>query len=50
VETANLVLPIWCGIEKADLYDYSPTLVNRLGVKWERGLQEVVREIHRALS
>ena len=29
---------------------YSRTLVNRLGVKWERGLQEVVREIHRALS
>jgi hypothetical protein len=50
VETANLVLPIWCGIEKADLYVYSPTLLNRLGVKWERGLQEVVREIHRALS
>jgi hypothetical protein len=49
LEGTNLVLPIWCGIDKSDLYDYSPTLLNRVGVKWERGLQEVVREIHRVL-
>ena len=42
LEGTNLVLPIWCGIDKSDLYEYSPTLLNRVGVKWERGLQEVV--------
>jgi len=49
LEGTNLVLPIWCGIDKTNLYEYSPTLLNRVGVKWERGLQEVVRGIHRAL-
>jgi hypothetical protein len=50
LEGKNIVLPIWCGIDKAELYEYSPTLLNRLGSKWERGLEEVVREILRVLG
>jgi hypothetical protein len=50
LEETHLVLPIWCGIGKNDLYDYSPALLNRVGVKWDRGLQEVVRQIHRSID
>jgi hypothetical protein len=49
LERVNLVLPIWCAIDRSEVYEYSPMLLNRVGVKWELGLQDVVREIHRAL-
>jgi hypothetical protein len=49
LEQACVVLPIWCGIEKSELFAYSPTLLDRVGVNWARGLQEVAREIQRAL-
>jgi hypothetical protein len=49
VERKDFVLPVWCGITKEELFDYCPTLVDRFGVNWNLGLDEVVRRLHRAI-
>lgn len=49
VERKDFVLPVWCGITKEQLFDYCPTLVDRFGVNWNFGLDEVVRRLHRAI-
>ncbi|WP_299291929.1 toll/interleukin-1 receptor domain-containing protein [uncultured Mucilaginibacter sp.] len=49
IETQNLVLPIWVGVNKKEIYEYSPTLVDRIGVSWEKGLEFVVNKIQHAL-
>ena len=49
IETKNLVLPIWAGVSKKDIYDYSPMLVDRVGVNWDKGLEFVIEKIQHAL-
>jgi len=49
LEEQNLVLPVWKDVSKKQVYDYSPTLADRLAVKWNLGLEEVVRRLHRAI-
>jgi hypothetical protein len=34
MEEKQLVLPIWYGVSKKDVYDYSPSLANVLGLDW----------------
>ncbi len=51
LEDANLVLPIWCGITKQDVFDYSPSLLNVKGVDWHiLGEDEVCRQIYLAIN
>lgn len=49
LETKKLVLPVWCGISKEELYQYSPTLVDRVGVNWNKGIEDVVRKLYHSL-
>lgn len=49
IETKNLVLPVWAGVTKEEIYDYCPLLVDRVGVNWDKGLEVVVNKIQRAL-
>lgn len=46
IEETDLILPVWCGIDKKELFKYSPTLVDKVGVKIEIGVDEVVRKLH----
>lgn len=50
VEKRDAVVPVWCGITKEQLYDYSPTLVDRVGIKWDLGKDEVVRQIYNVVK
>lgn len=49
-ERNNFLLPIWHGISKADVYEYSPQLTNRLAANWADGVDKVVPMILRALG
>lgn len=49
IETKNLVLPIWAGVNKKDIYEYSPILVDRVGVNWDNGIEFVVNKIQQIL-
>jgi hypothetical protein len=51
LEETNLVLPIWFEVDRTEVYDYSPSLLNVKGLDWARlGEDEVVRQLHRSIS
>lgn len=49
IEETDLVLPVWCGIDKKELFEYCPTLVNKVGVKIEVGMEEVIRKLYHSI-
>lgn len=49
IEGTDFLLPVWHGVNKRELFDYSPTLVDRLGVSWELGETEVVRRLYHSI-
>jgi hypothetical protein len=51
LEDSALVLPIWCGVTKQQVYDYSPSLLNVKGIDWAAlGEDEVCRQIYVAAT
>jgi hypothetical protein len=48
-EGEKVILPIWHGVSPADVRRASPTLADRLAVSSDRGVDEVVREVLRAV-
>lgn len=51
IEDSALVLPIWCGVTKEQVYDYSPSLLNVKGIDWHAlGENEVCRQIYVATT
>ena len=50
LENSNVILPVWCGVTKQQIYDYSPSLLDRLAVRWEEGIEEVLRKLVRAIE
>jgi hypothetical protein len=46
LEQRQIVLPVWVGVTKQEVYDYSPSLLNVKGVGWNRlGQEEVCRQL-----
>jgi hypothetical protein len=45
IEEKNVFLPVWHSVTPKDVYEYSPSLANRLGVPWSLGLEEVARRL-----
>lgn len=50
LEETPVVLPVWCGVTKREVYEYSPSLLNVKGVDWALGEKEVCRQIYLAAS
>ena len=50
LEESQLVLPVWFGVTKQQVYDYSPSLLNVKGLDWTKlGELEVSRLLHNAI-
>jgi len=50
LEERQLVLPVWYGVSKQSVYDYSPSLLNVKGVDWNQlGEKEVCGQLCRAI-
>jgi hypothetical protein len=49
LEKKNLVLPVWYEVKKEEVFEYCPSLLDRLGIDWNLGEDEVVRRLHRAI-
>jgi hypothetical protein len=50
LENSRLVLPVWLGVTKEQVYNYSPSLLDVKAVIWEESKQEdVCRQLHRAI-
>lgn len=50
LEEQQLVLPVWYGVTKQSVYDYSPSLLNVKGIDWNQlGEEEVCRLLVRVI-
>lgn len=51
LEETSLVLPVWYGVTKREVYDYSPSLANVVGLNWDLfGPDEVCRRLFRVIA
>jgi hypothetical protein len=50
IEDEKLILPIWCGIDKKLVYEYSPSLLNIVGLQWNTGLDNIVTKLTEAVK
>ena len=39
------MLPIWHNVSKEEVYDYSPSLVDRLAAHWSEGVDVVASKV-----
>jgi hypothetical protein len=47
LEKTQLFLPVWHGVGKQQVYDYSPSLLNVKGLDWNQlGQDEVCRRLY----
>jgi hypothetical protein len=49
LEDTRVLIPIWHGVTKYDVYNYSPILADRVATQWELGIDEVCRRLHVAI-
>jgi hypothetical protein len=49
IEDTDVVLPVWHGIDKKELYEYSPSLVNKVGVNTDVGTEEMIRKLYQSI-
>lgn len=38
LEKKDIILPVWYGVTETEIFDYSPTLANRIGLTWSDDL------------
>jgi hypothetical protein len=51
LEDARLVLPIWCGVTKEQVYEYSPSLLNVKAIIWDESkLEDICRQLNRVIT
>lgn len=49
IEEKNFVLPVWVNVSKEEVFRYSPSLANKVGIKWANA-EEVVRKLFQAID
>jgi len=50
LEKQNVIIPVWHGVTKEEIYQYSPRLVDKVGIPSSLGVEEVARRILRAIN
>lgn len=48
-ERKLIFLPIWYEVDEDEIYEYSPSLLNRVGIKWNLGKDKVIKKLHQAI-
>lgn len=46
----NVMLPVWHNVSKEQVYEYSPRLIDRLGISSALGAEEVARQLSRVIK
>ncbi len=50
IEKTNIILPVWFNVTKEQVYEYSPSLVDTVGLDWNKlGEDEVCRKLYHAI-
>lgn len=47
---SNLILPIWYGIKKKEIIEYSPPLADKIAIVGDRGIEYVVAELLKTIK
>ncbi len=50
IERDRVILPVWHNVEKEQVFQYCPSLADRLGVAWTMGVKEVARRLYKAIE
>lgn len=50
IEEKELILPIWAGVTRKEVFEYCPSLADRVGLNWELGIDEISRKLVHALT
>lgn len=50
LERKNIVLPVWHGVSPLDVYNYSPSLADKVGLNWSLGKEKVAQRLYRAIT
>lgn len=49
IETTNLILPVWHGVNEKDVFQYSPSLADKVALKWKSGEEEIARKLFKEI-
>jgi hypothetical protein len=49
IQRDDFLLPVWHGVTKEEVFNYSPSLADRVGVNWNLGEAEVLRRLFRSI-
>ncbi len=50
LEKSNVVIPIWHGVTAREVYEYSPSLADKVAIQWSKGIDEVSRLIYNSVT
>lgn len=50
IEKQNVVLPVWHNVTAKEIYEYSPSLADRVALNWNLGVEEVARKLKHAIE
>ncbi|NVM20288.1 MAG: toll/interleukin-1 receptor domain-containing protein [Desulfobacterales bacterium] len=50
IENEKVILPVWHGVSKKEVYEYSPALADRVAANWNDGVENVARRLKRAVE
>jgi hypothetical protein len=49
IERTNVIIPVWSDVTQQQVYNYSPSLVNKFAAKWNDGCVTVAQKIKAAI-
>jgi TIR domain len=51
LEQSSVVLPVWCNVSSQQVYEYSPSLADKVALNWQQlGEAEVIRKLYNVIS
>ena len=50
LENERVILPVWSGVTAKEIYEYSPSLADRVGLNWQLGVDEVCRRLYNNIA
>lgn len=50
IENRKVILPVWHGVSKKEIYEYSPALADRVAVNWAEGVEKVASKLKHAVE
>lgn len=50
IEKKKVMLPIWHDVSKEEVYEYSPSLVDRLAAKWSEGVDSIAAKLRNRID